>query len=137
MVRKAKYKDLNAIFILINTQAKKGSVLPRSKSSIKEFINTFYVYDTSQSKAETSNILGCVSLEIYNKRLAEVRSLVVSPKARGIRVGSKLVKRCVIEAKKAGIHKLLSVTDKDIFFEKQGFSKTLNNQHAMFINFDL
>jgi amino-acid N-acetyltransferase len=137
MIRRAEYKDLNSILKLINNQAKIGGVLPRDKSSVSRFLNTFYVYEeVGPSKAET-RILGCVSLEIYNNRLAEIRSLVVSPTLNGKGIGSKLVKKCVQDAKKAGIHKLLSVTNKDIFFEKQGFSKALNGQHAMFINFDL
>jgi N-acetylglutamate synthase-like GNAT family acetyltransferase len=130
MVQKAIAKDLNQIYTLISNASKKGSVLYRPKSEIKKFLPTFYVYKVNNI------VVGCASLEIYNSRLAEIRSLVVDPKHAKKGIGAKLVAKCVSGAKDKNIQKLLAVTDKDKFFTKQGFGKCLNEQWAMFINFN-
>jgi len=77
--------------------------------------------------------VGCCAIEIYNSKLAEVRSLVVLPEYQGRGIGGELVKGCVREARRKGVLEVITITDKDVFFEKNGFNKFLNGQWAMFV----
>lgn len=127
MLRKAKPKDLEKIEKLINFGAKKGKVLKRSKEEIKKVLGSFFVWE------ELREIVGCISLEIYSKKLAEIRSLVVLPKFQKKGIGRALIKECLSKAKKEGIYEVLAVTDRVDLFEKLGFSKQLSNQWPLFL----
>jgi len=132
MLRKAiYYSDALAIKKLIDWAAKKNKVLPRSLEEIQDVLDCFYVW------VEHNEIVGCCSLEIYNKKLAEIRSLVVLPKYQNKGVGTNLVKTCVEEAKEKGIYEVLAITDKIKFFYKVGFRKCLDDQIPMFIKTNL
>jgi len=127
MLRKAIPKDVEKIKKLIDWASHQNKVLPRRLEEIKEVLNCFYVWE------ENCEIVGCCSLEIYNKKLAEIRSLVVSSKYQNRGVGTNLVKACLKEAREKGVYEVLVVTDKVRFFHKLGFRKCLNNQFPMFI----
>lgn len=127
MIRKANIKDLKFIKKLIDSAAKEGKILKRSKEELESIIGCFFVYE------EGRKILGCVSLEIYSEKLAEIRSLVVNSKYQGRGIGSALVKECIKKAKKLKIYEILSVTHKDKMFESLGFSKQLKDQWPLFI----
>lgn len=122
-----KREDINSIFELIKNAASSGKILPRSKKEIEEIIDCFFVAEVE------GRIAGCVCLEIYNKKLAEIRSLAVMPEFQKLGIGRKLVEACVEKAQKNGIYELLTISDKDAFFEKAGFGKCLNGQWALFM----
>lgn len=131
MIRKARKIDLDKIIRLISYGAKKGKVLTRSRVDILQNINNFFVC------VEKNRVIGCVSLEIYSPKLAEIRSLVVDPKYQRRGVGSLLVKVCLIEAQKAGIFEILAITDKDQFFKGLGFRKSIEEKRPMFLKLDV
>ncbi len=126
-LRKATEKDIPFIHKLVNQAAKSHRILPRSKEELKEVIDSFFIYETD------GKIVGCCALEIYNKKIAEVRSLVVDNRYRKQGIGRLLIKACVNKAKKAKIRQVLSITDKVDFFRQCGFNTCLNDQYAMFI----
>ena len=64
---------------------------------------------------------GFTATHIHSPRLAEVRSLVVGEKFRGLKLGKKLVEACINEAKEYGIKQVLSLTYEKGFFESCGF----------------
>jgi amino-acid N-acetyltransferase len=128
IIRKAKIEDIQGIYNLIRQAAKTHRVLPRSESELSEVIDSFFVAE------ENSKIVGCCALEIYNKKIGEIRSLVVDEKFRKKGIGKKLVQACVKKAKQAKLRELLSITDKINFFQKMGFDTCLNKQYAMFIH---
>ena len=127
MVRKAKEKDLSSLKILIDFASRKGFILPRSKREIKENLNSFFV------ALENGKIVGCCALDIYNWKLAEIRSLVVLPAFQKKGLGRKLVEKCLVKAKKLKIYEVLSITREDRFFSRLGFRKCLNKQWPMFL----
>lgn len=86
---------------------------------------------------ENNQVVGCVSLEVYSPKLAEIRSLVVDPSYQRKGIGSLLVQACLTEAKKQGIFEILAITDKDQFFKGLGFRKSIEEKRPMFLKLDV
>lgn len=128
MIRKANIKDLETIYSLLQEGVSTGKVLKRSLKELNNVIKNFFVFE------EDNKVIGCCSLEIYNQKLAEIRSLVVTSEYRNRGIGSELVQKCLDEAKRKGIHQALSVTDKCDLFEKLGFRSEVDEKQAMFVH---
>jgi N-acetylglutamate synthase-like GNAT family acetyltransferase len=79
-------------------------------------------------------IIGCCALQVYSRRLAEIRSLAVHPEFVGMGVGRKLVERCQQRARGRRIKQILTVTSASGFFEKMGFSTFLREKNALFFD---
>ena len=77
-------------------------------------------------------LIGCCALQIYSKRLAEVRSLAVHPDFQDLGVASRLVGCCIERARERGIRELFAVTSQTSFFERQGFATFRREKTAMF-----
>ncbi|MEN9327639.1 MAG: hypothetical protein RI947_447 [Candidatus Parcubacteria bacterium] len=127
MIHKATKADIPQIKKLIDQAAAQGKVLARSLEELTEVVSNFCVC------IKDNEIVGCCSLEIYNQKLAEIRSLVVTHEHRRQGIGKELVSYCLEEAKNKHIYEVLTITDKDAFFERMGFSKCLNGQYPMFL----
>ena len=65
-------------------------------------------------------LIGCCALQVYSKRLAEVRSLAVHPDFQDRGVASKLVECCTQRARDRGIKELFAITSQTSFFERLG-----------------
>jgi len=78
-------------------------------------------------------IVGCCALQIYSKRLAEVRSLAVHPDYQDHGVASKLVECCTQRARERGVRELFAVTSQTSFFERLGFATFRREKTAMFL----
>jgi amino-acid N-acetyltransferase len=76
--------------------------------------------------------IGCCALQVYSKRLAEVRSLAVHPDFQDRGVASKLVECCVERARERGIRELFAVTSQTAFFGRLGFATFRREKIAMF-----
>jgi len=85
--------------------------------------------------AAGNRIIGCCALQIYSKRLAEVRSLAVAPAFQKRGVASRLVELCKQRGRTRGVKELFAVTSQTAFFEQAGFSTFRREKTAMF--FDL
>lgn len=79
--------------------------------------------------------VGCCALQVYSKRLAEVRTLAVHPDYQDRGIASKLVEACKQRASERGVKELFAVTSQRVFFEKLGFATFRREKTAMF--FDL
>lgn len=75
--------------------------------------------------------VGCCALEIYSKRLAEVRSLAVTKAHQGKGVATALVEKCLEQATHKGVYEVLSITGALPFFEKRGFNTFNNEKYAL------
>ena len=80
---------------------------------------------------ENSVIVGCCALEVYSQRLAEVRSLAVVPEQQQKGIATKLVERCVQEAKALNVHEVLAISGANSLFEKHGFGTFKNEKYAL------
>ena len=78
-------------------------------------------------------VVGCCALQIYSKRIAEVRSLAVHPEYRDRGIASKLVEQCRKRASERGIKELFAVTSQTSFFERLGFATFRREKTAMFL----
>ena len=77
-------------------------------------------------------LVGCCALQVYSKRLAEVRSLAVHPDFQDLGVASKLVECCIRRAKERGVRELFAVTSQTSFFGRLGFATFRREKTAMF-----
>jgi len=127
MIRKAVSNDLEGIYNLISSAAKDSRILYRAKEEILNVIGAFYICE------KEDKVVGCCSLEIYNKKIAEIRSLVVLPAFRNQGIANELISACMKEAKEKNLYEVLTITDKVNLFERKGFASCLNNQTALFI----
>jgi amino-acid N-acetyltransferase len=120
-IRTAKKADMAAIRGLVRLfpQQLVQQNLPR--------IPSFFVASTS------GKLIGCCALQIYSKRLAEVRSLAVHPDFQDHGVASKLVERCTQRARDRGIKELFAVTSQTSFFVRLGFATFRREKTAMFL----
>ena len=79
-------------------------------------------------------IVGCCALQIYSKRIAEVRSLAVHPDFQKRGIASQLVEHCKRRARSRGVKELFAVTSQVSFFGRAGFSTFRREKIAMFFD---
>jgi N-acetylglutamate synthase-like GNAT family acetyltransferase len=77
-------------------------------------------------------VIGCCALQVYSRRLAEVRSLAVQPDFVRQGIGRRLVERCQQRARGRRVKQILTVTSALGFFEQLGFSTILRERNALF-----
>ena len=80
---------------------------------------------------ESGTLVACCALEVYSKRLAEIRSLAVLPQHQGRGIASKLIDACLTAAKDEGVYEVISITGSPAFFEKHGFGTFNKEKYAM------
>lgn len=128
-VRSAQADDISAIAELIKPFVDEGSLLERTYDEFGELLPHFFV-----AVDEEGVIVGCAALEIYSRKLAEIRSLAVAASVQGQGVGRKLVSACVERAKEHNILEIMAITASDAFFQSCGFDYTLPSlKRAVFL----
>jgi len=125
-IRKATRADLPAIEKLITRFVEDGTLLPRTFQELEELLDTFFLAEIE------GQMVGCAALDIYNRKLAEIRSLAVSPEAQGNGVGKLLVQACVDLAHERQILEVMAISSSDAFFKACGFDFTLPNLRKAF-----
>jgi len=81
-------------------------------------------------------VVACCALDVYSKRLAEIRSLAVDPDHSRLGVGRLLVQACQRKARELGVRQLLAVSSAVEFFEKAGFSTFRQERTALFFDIE-
>ena len=115
-IHKARLQDARNIFDLVNSLSGDGTLLQRSYAEICENIRDFTVAETSEGE-----FLGCGALHLYGPHLAEVRSIVMKPEAKGQGAGGLLLKALVEEAEQHAVLSVCLFTRIPDFFEHFGF----------------
>lgn len=117
-IRKAVISDAPKISSLINREAEKNKLLPRTLNYIYENIRDFWVAE------EKNKIIATCALHIVGwQNLAEIKSLVVAKEKRKKGIGKKLALTCLEEAKKLGAKKVFALTFIPNFFLSLDFKK--------------
>lgn len=115
-MRKAKLQDAVNIFDLVNSLSGDGTLLRRSYAEICENVRDFAVAESG-----SGIFLGCGALHLYGPHLAEVRSIVVKPEAKGQGAGGKLLRALLNEAEDQGVSCVSLFTRIPDFFFHFGF----------------
>jgi len=126
-IRKANSKDVHAIYQLVLSATRRGKILKRSLTDIRKSIRHFWVAEKDEV------VCACCAIEIYNRKLAEIRSLTVDPGSEKQMVATRLLVECLKEAKKRRVYEVLAITDRENIFRRHGFSEQLHGQSALFL----
>jgi amino-acid N-acetyltransferase len=121
-VRPAKLQDAARIFELVNSLSGDGTLLRRNYAEICENVRDFQVAESPLADDGTGGVfLGCGALHLYGPHLAEVRSIVVQPEAKGQGAGGKLLRALLAEAEDQGVTSVCLFTRIPDFFFHFGF----------------
>jgi len=127
-VRPATPEDIPASAELIRLYVEQGKLLPRTLEEFDELLPTMFVAELD------GRVVGCAALEIYSRKLAEIRSLAVATDVQGLGVGKQLVQACVNLAREKNVLEVMAITSSDAFFMACGFNYTLpGEKKALFI----
>ena len=129
IIRSAATEDIPAIADLIKPFVDEGSLLERTYDEFEDLLPNFFVAVDAEGV-----IVGCAALEIYSRKLAEIRSLAVASSVQGQGVGRKLVEACVERAHERNVLEIMAITASDAFFQSCGFDYTLPSlKRALFL----
>ena len=116
--QRASVNDAREIQRLIAYWAEEtGDVLPRTEGEIYETIRDFVVVPSESG----NGLLAAGALHVEWRDLAEIKSLVVDPKAQGKGLGRIVVDACLDEAVELGLKTVFALTTTPAFFERLGF----------------
>ena len=107
--------DIPLMQELVKPEVEKGIILLRTKDEMATTIRSYIVVKVDGQMA------GFTATHIHSSRMAEVRSLIVSDKFRGLGLGKKFDEEWVEEAKYYVIINVLSLTYEKDFFLSCGF----------------
>jgi amino-acid N-acetyltransferase len=114
-ITKAVLADIPNMQSLVAPEVESGVILVRSDDEIATNIRSYFL------AKDDSKLVGFCALHIHEPLLAELRSLIVKESHRGRKIGQLLIKQALDEANSLGLKKVLSLTYKQLFFEKLGF----------------
>ena len=116
--QRASVNDAREIQRLISYWAEEtGDVLPRTEGEIYETIRDFVVVPADAG----GGLLAAGALHVEWRDLAEIKSLVVDPRAQGKGLGRIVVDACLDEAVELGLKTVFALTTTPAFFERLGF----------------
>jgi len=115
--KNATLQDIKSMQELVKPEVENGTILARSDDEISTNIRSYILAKNDDL------LLGFGAVHFHTPTLAEVRSLIVSPKTRGKGVGKNIVKNLLLDAKKYGAQKIFTLTYKRSFFESLGFQE--------------
>ncbi len=114
-LRKAKLSDIPAMQELVKKEVADGVILKRSDDEVATNIRSYVLV------FKENVLVGYAALHIHSPELSEIRSLIVSPEARGLGAGKNIVEYCKNEAKELGLKEILVLTYIADFFKKLDF----------------
>ncbi len=117
MIRNATMKDCDAILALVNQNAGRGLMLPKTPYAIYLAIPNFIVWE------EKGQVVGCCRLAIVWQDMAEIASLAVQDDMRGRGIGHALVSESIRKAKELKLQTVFTLTYQVHFFESCGFTE--------------
>lgn len=120
--------DLESLSRFIQPFVQAGKLLPRTTAELAVLVSDGFIAECE------GRLVGFAALEIYSKKLAEIRSLAVDPAMQGNGVGRLLVAKCVERAKEQKVLEVMAITSSETFFRNCGFDFTLpGEKKALFI----
>ena len=119
VIRPARLEDLPDVERFIAGFVAEKRILPRTSDELNLLISTGFVAELG------GRMVGFSALEIYSRKLAEIRSLCVDPGAQGLGIGRRLVEECLSLGRKLNVFEVMVITSEESFFRSRGFDFTL------------
>jgi amino-acid N-acetyltransferase len=121
-IRPARKKDAGMIMKLIRDSVEAQQLLPRTRKTIEDRIDDFYVFEIDR------NVVGCVGLKRYEEEagdLAELECLYVAEAHENQGIGAKLMLYVEDQARQRGVKRLLALSTQafNYFTQKGGFKE--------------
>ena len=116
VVRRARATDIRAIRDLVRPFAESRVLVSKDAVTYYESLQEFRVAEVD------GDLVGCGALHVMWEDLAEIRTLAVSPQAKGTGVGSILLEALVQDARDLGLRRLFCLTFELDFFARHGFA---------------
>lgn len=127
-IRPATSEDINKVDKFLTEFVEIKKILPRTLDELAQLMLNGFV------AVIDGEIVGFATLEVYSRKLAEIRSLCVSPRFQGQGVGKKLTHACIELAKQKMIFEVMVITSEEVFFRNCGFDFTLpGEKKALFL----
>lgn len=117
VVRRARTTDVRAIKELVDGYAAKDLVLAKDLVTLYEDVPDFWVAE------DAGAVLGCGALHVLWEDLGEVRTVAVSPTARGRGIGHAIVDALLGAARDLGLKRIFVLTFETGFFAGHGFTE--------------
>lgn len=128
VVRPARKEDAPKVHAFLRPYVAAGRLLERTMEELDLLVDDGFVAD------DAGRIVGFAALEVYSKKLAELRSLAVADGYRGQGLGKRLVAACVERAREKNVLEVMAITSSDEFFQSCGFDFTLpGEKKALFL----
>jgi N-acetylglutamate synthase-like GNAT family acetyltransferase len=128
IVRPAHKDDVPKVHAFIRPYVAAGRLLERTMEELDLLVADGFVAQ------DGDRIVGFAALEIYSKKLAELRSLAVADGYRGAGLGRKLVQCCIDRAREKNVLEVMAITSSEEFFRACGFDFTLpGEKKALFL----
>ncbi len=113
--RKAVFGDVETIYDIVKGYADSGDMLVRSRNTLYETLRDMIV------AVDGGKVVGVGGLHMMWDRMAEVRTMAVSPDHVRQGVGANIVRRLIDEGRMLGVEKFFTLTYKPGFFATLGF----------------
>lgn len=123
--RKARTQDVPQIYEILKTLAGQGLMLPRSRSNLYDFLQTFWVATPADYPGQ---VAGMVAMHVAWEGLGEIRSLGVEAAFSGEGLGEQLVARAENEALELGLSELFVLTYIPDYFGRLGYAELDKNR---------
>ncbi len=120
VVRRARTSDIRSIRELVRPHAESRVLVSKDAVTYYEAVQQFRVAELVQPGAD-AQLVGCGALHVMWEDLAEIRTLAVSPDAKGRGVGSRLLEALMADARELGVQRLFCLTFEVDFFTRHGF----------------
>ena len=127
-IRGAIAADIAGLEQFIAPFVEANRLLPRTSEELGQLLTHGFVAE------QDGRIVGFAALEVYSKKMAEIRSLAVDSSQQRSGIGRKLVAACVERARQKNVLEVMAITSSEDFFKSCGFDFTLpGEKKALFI----
>jgi len=116
-IRRARTADVPAIRDLIDVYAAERILLDKPMVTLYEDIQEFWVAERDID----GTVAGCGALHVMWRDLAEVRTVAVDPRHRGLGIGHAIVEKLLATASWLGVRRVFCLTFETAFFAAHGF----------------
>jgi amino-acid N-acetyltransferase len=117
IIRQAESRDVPSLLRMINGYAEERLLLPRSADDLRKNIGDFIVAE------ERGKVVACGALKLYDREIAEIRSLCVAPGRKSSGLGRAVTERLLSQAEERRLKTVFALTVAPEFFTKCGFQE--------------